>query len=305
MINFKEISEGETWELFARDFLSELGFYIVSSPDRGPDGGKDMLCSEDLKGALSQYRFNWLVSCKNFASSERSVTEQDEQNIFERLEAFNADGFIGFYSTVPSSGLNARLHSLRANGKIKDYKIFDHRLIENHLIRVGYSNLLMRYFPESYKAIKPLRLITSEYIPLKCKNCNVDLLEMLYRETYSGNVIFLEKQASEEDYFPVKIEDIFWVCKSRCNDLVERNINFKEYSTSWEDIGDLVIPTFFLRFFFSVMNSIREGKKIFSDQAYENMKTFIMALSQKVLREATAKEQDRIKALIEISSLFS
>jgi hypothetical protein len=32
MLDFKEISSGEEWELFARDFLQQIGFYVESSP---------------------------------------------------------------------------------------------------------------------------------------------------------------------------------------------------------------------------------------------------------------------------------
>src|SRR5262245_34570582 len=142
MINFKEISDGETWELFARDFLTQLGFFTESSPDRGSDAGKDMLVTEELTGKLGYYRFRWLVSCKHNAISGKAVNEDNEKNILERLESFSADGFIGFYSTVPSSALNSRLKRLRDSGKIKDYRIFDHKSIENHLIQVGYSVLL-------------------------------------------------------------------------------------------------------------------------------------------------------------------
>ena len=136
MIDFTEIQDGETWELFARDFLQEMGFFIETSPDRGPDGGKDIIVTEELKGSLGNYKFRWLVSCKNFAKGNKSVQETDEINIQERVDGFGADGFIGFYSTLPASGLNSRLNQLRKNGKIKDFKIFDHKLIENYLVRL-------------------------------------------------------------------------------------------------------------------------------------------------------------------------
>ena len=165
LIDFTEIdSDGENWELFARDFLQELGFYIESTPDRGADGGKDILVTEQLRGALNNYRFRWLVSCKHHATSKKSVSEKDEINLQERLDSFNADGFIGFYSTVPSSGLNNRLKALKDNQKIKDYRIFDNKLIENYLLRIGFSKLLMRFLPDSYKKVKPTHLIVDEFI---------------------------------------------------------------------------------------------------------------------------------------------
>src|SRR5689334_6215141 len=99
MIDFKEIpQDGEYWELFARDFLTELGFTIETSPDRGADGGKDFLVLEALKGNLNTYNFRWLVSCKHFANSGKSVQFGDEPDIADRLAAFGADGFLGFYS---------------------------------------------------------------------------------------------------------------------------------------------------------------------------------------------------------------
>jgi hypothetical protein len=49
VIDFKEIavptSGGlrDQFELFAREFLDFLGFKIVVGPDRGPDGGRDLV----------------------------------------------------------------------------------------------------------------------------------------------------------------------------------------------------------------------------------------------------------------------
>jgi hypothetical protein len=42
------------------------------------------------------------------------------------------------------------------------------------------------------------------------------------------------------------------------------------------------------------MNSIRSGNTQFSEAAYDQMKMFIGALAQKVLRETTAKEKERV-----------
>jgi len=145
--------------IFCKRLSSRVRFFIESTPDRGPDGGKDLLISEDLQGTLNQYRFKWLVSCKHFATSNKSVSEKDELNIQERVDSFKADGFIGFYSTLPSSGLNKRLSDLKDNNKIKDYRVFDSKLIENYLVRMGFSKLLMRYLPNSYKKIKPMHLV--------------------------------------------------------------------------------------------------------------------------------------------------
>ncbi|MBD2438696.1 restriction endonuclease [Nostoc sp. FACHB-110] len=127
MINFTEIPhDTDDWELFSRDLLQSMGMHIETPPDRGSDHGRDILVTETLSGTLANVRLRWLVSCKHFAGSQRSVTENDEQNLLERVKGFKADGFIGVYSTLASSGLNHRLEQLRNNPDpsigIKDYK---------------------------------------------------------------------------------------------------------------------------------------------------------------------------------------
>ena len=297
MIKFTEILfNTDEWELFARDFLLEQGFYIESSPDRGADGGKDLLISEHLNGIVSKNKFSWLVSCKHFAQSNKSVNETDEQNILERLESFNADGFIGFYSTIASAALNKRLLDLKNQQKIKDYKIYDHKLIENYLIRIGYSELLQRYFPESYKNIKPLQLVLDEYLPIKCKVCNKDLLMSLFEEDYNAIITFVSNIDNKAN--PHKIISVNCLCKGDCDDKME-NLLFKQKKvTSWNDISDLIIPQEFLNFVFSIMKEMREGFTVYTDEAFEELKYIITGLSQKVLRTTTEREKERIKELL-------
>ena len=311
MIDFKEInSDGETWELFARDFLTEIGFYVESSVDRGPDGKKDLIISEHLKGNLSNYKFRWLVSCKHFANrnSSNSVKEEDEPNILERVRNFKCDGFIGFYSTVPSSGLNTRLTSLKNNGDIKDYRVFDYKSIENYLITIGYSELLMRYFPKSYRKIKPLHQVFNKYLKLECRQCHKDLLKRIYEDTYTGLIAFVfeYKDIKNEKGENVKveiIEDVYWACKGDCDARIDHHIKgtLKKY-TGWEDIGDLVIPAHFVKWVLSVMNGIENGTSKYTPDAYKKLKYFIMAISQKVMREMTEKERERFKTLMEIDA---
>jgi hypothetical protein len=312
MIDFKEIKDGETWELFARDFLTEMGFYVESSVDRGPDGKKDLIVNEQLKGNLNNYKFKWLVSCKHFANrnSANSVREEDEPNILERVESFKCDGFIGFYSTVPSSGLNTRLTQLKDNGNIKDYRVFDYKLIENYLITIGYSELLMRYFPSSYKMIKPLHLIFNQYLPLECKCCNTDLLKRINEDAYTGLIAFVYKDETitteqEENHVHNQIiEDIYWACKGDCDGKINDSIKNQHKYTGWVDIDDLVIPAHFIKWVLAVMNCIESGKDKYTPEAYKKLKYFIMAISQKVMREMTKKEKERFLALLEIDNLL-
>jgi len=299
MIDFTEIPyDGDTWELFARDFLQERGLFIESPPDRGPDGGKDILATEELQGTLNKYKFRWLVSCKHFATRGVSVSEKDEPNILERLAAYRADGFIGFYSTLPSSGLNTRLQSLRKENKIKDYQIFDHRLIENHLITASYSSLMLRYFPESYKIIRPLHSITGKYEPLLCEECGKDLLLDLFEGQYKANLVYVQRY--DLDTAITYIDDVYCVCKIDCDKKSEQKILARGLITRWKDISDLVIPIEYLRYVLATMNRLRSGKEIYSDEAFSKEKIIFMKLAQKVLRHTTEQERDRFCMLLSL-----
>ncbi len=302
MIDFTEITHtDDTWELFARDFLIELGFFIESTPDRGPDGGKDLLVSGQLKGALGKYRFKWLVSCKHFAKSGKSVKEADEPNPIERIKSFGANGFIGFYSTLPSSGLNTRLNDLKTKNEIRDYRVFDGKLIENYLIRIGYSRVLMRYLPESYKKIKPLHKVFEDYLPIKCDVCDKDLLEALYHEQRRA----VTAQASSRDEEGVEtVEHMYFACKGQCDKQL-RDMIYQKHKlvTGWNDITDLAIPLNFLRYIIATLNRFNHGKYKYSKEAFEKEKYLIMALSQKVFREMTEAEQERVATLMQYSML--
>ena len=117
MIDYKEITDGESWELFCRDYLVAQHLVVEMPPGRGPDGGRDLLVKEQLKGTLVTRPFTWLVSCKHYAGSEKSVGTGDEPNITDRLAQHKANGFIGFYSTVASAALLVRLKELRDERK--------------------------------------------------------------------------------------------------------------------------------------------------------------------------------------------
>src|SRR4051812_29856694 len=126
MIDWTEIANGDSWELFARDFLAALGFVIEVEPGRGPDRGRDLVISEQLRGKIRAQKLVWLVSCKHHAASGKAVGIE-ESDITDRLKRNNAAGFVGFYSTMASAPLVDRLNELRTAGDIKEYEIFDAR----------------------------------------------------------------------------------------------------------------------------------------------------------------------------------
>ena len=158
ILNFEEIPQAnhangkqDEFELFARDFFAYLGYQIISEPDRGQDGGKDILIQEIRKGIGGETKLLWLVSCKHFSHSNSgkgtSVGVEHETNISDRVRAFKCQGFIGFYSTLVSSGLNTRLENL-----VEEFKIYHRGNIEETLLRDQEGmKIARRYFPQSMK----------------------------------------------------------------------------------------------------------------------------------------------------------
>jgi hypothetical protein len=155
-INFLEIppantgtGDQDTFEEFAQEFLKALGYVIEEPVSRGADGGKDLLVLEINGETLRR----WLVSCKHFAHSGRSVSPIDELNITDRLDQFDCQGFIGFYSTLASSALIERLKSYKEKKGI-DYTIFNRSRIQKLLVtKRQLQHLLQIYFPESFRLI--------------------------------------------------------------------------------------------------------------------------------------------------------
>lgn len=182
ILNFKEISKAngveapDTFELFARDFLSYLGYRILENPSRGADGGKDLVVQETRKGVSGETKINWLVSCKHYAHSDKSVTPSDEQSISDRIQQHKCDGFIGFYSTLASSALMDRLNCMSYQ-----FQILDSAFIENKLIGSLEGELLAkRYFINSMADFlntvsRPVKLF-KEIPQLYCEYCNKELL---------------------------------------------------------------------------------------------------------------------------------
>jgi hypothetical protein len=280
----------DAFELFARDFFKEvLYFEIIFEPTRGADGGKDIIAEEHLSGSMSNEKIRWLISCKHFAHSGKSVNDSDEQNILDRVRQHEADGFIGFYSTITSSGLGNRLDSYKSQIKVNR---FDAAMIESKIIETRSYELVKRYFPSSYKNMHleedAISIIANKYIPLPCCICGKDLLKS---ERYSGNLLLVTKMETNE------IIQAVVSCKSYCTKKVEERALTNHCRTPWVDISDLGIPSRFLREVMGVMNNLYNKKVIFTDKAFTQYKEIIIAISQLVFRQKTEQESERISVL--------
>lgn len=287
VLNYKEIPQAniangnqDKFELFARDFFELLGFRIIEGPDRGQDGGRDLVIEEERRGIFNSSRIRWMVSCKHKSHSGKSVNDSDEQDISDRVKVHNCKGFIGFYSTVISSPLGRKLKELEKSFEVK---IFDGESIETILLKNNKgTELIKRYFPRSYETINdktPSNLL-EDYKPLCCECCGKDLLEN--PDNYEGIVVFAT--SLNEDKSKAKIVDIYFSCKGNCDDYLDEKAWNNGCTTAWEDISDVIIPFEYLKFIMAILNRLKNQVDIYEEDAYKKLKEFIIAISQIVLR---------------------
>jgi hypothetical protein len=291
LIELTEIPDGDMWELFARDFLAEIGFVIEIGPGRGADAGRDMVVSEQMIGRIQTRAYRWLVSCKHYAESKKSVGLADETSITDRVRHHSADGFIGFYSTLPSAALVERLHQYANKGELGGYEIFDAKKIETRFIDTGMSKLALRYFPKSYGKMRPIQKLLGELVELRCDVCDADILRRSVTGK-SGNLVW-----AMSSHGPPKYKELFVVCNGECDRQVQERIRSSGDYNSWESIADLCNPILYLKNMLTYMNQLHRAPSEFSEKAHSRMKDVYVSLAQRTLREVTKEDFERFKDL--------
>lgn len=284
MIDYAEISSGDDWELFCRDYLVAQGLVVEVPPGRGPDAGRDLLVKEQLKGRLATRPFTWLVSCKHFATSGKSVGTEDETNITDRLTQHNANGFIGFYSTVASSALINRLKELRENGSIEVFEIYDGARTETGFHDIGLSGVLLQHLPASHTALRPIHPLLGKYMPLECEICGKDLLKQSVRNGKLGLISFATKDEV--------VHSVHFVCKGECDRKLSTRLTRLGYVDGWDDIDDYCNPLIFFRRLTGYMAELRNNPTAYSDKAHSSMVDLYLAVSQRTLRQTNDEDRE-------------
>ena len=302
ILDFKEIaiaSQGpdrDSFELFAREFLVLVGFKVLEGPDRGPDGGRDLLAEELRTGAAGETRIRWLVSCKHKAHSGASVSPTDEPDIHDRVTTHQCKGFLGIYSTLPSAGLSSKL---TAPNLPYESVLYDQEKIERYLLKSPPGiKLAERFFPRSVELWKttnpkPAKLFVQDP-NLKCMYCDRSLLE----KKAQGIVVSWSKYPPDDEHPGTQIEHMYWCCKGRCDTALETRYRTRTVGMidAWEDIADLMLPTIFIRWVMAVFNELRSGV-IYSDSAFAANKELLLNLFPHVCRHLTDEEQERVREL--------
>ena len=301
-LDFKEIppadkasGQQDAFELFARDTLVVLGFTILLHPSRGADGGKDLIAEECRVGPLSQTKIKWLVSCKHFAHSGNSVKPDDERNVLERVEAAQCNGFLGFYSTLPSTGLTNLI------GKAKNIEVclLDHERIEQQLLDSKGHEVIERYFPLSHRKFKPQPAkLYSPGQPICCEDCGKDLFE-----PPSG--IWVLWHIQDKNKYS-RCVDMHFTCKGDCDRRVEQGIRMRHSAMGflydgWDDIPDMLLPTVFISKVMALINGLAKGDR-YEPEAINKMKHLLLTVFPHVSRNLTTDEEETLNRLQQIPS---
>lgn len=300
MIDFKEIATGERWELFTQAFLQQLGFTIEIPPGRGSDRGRDMTVSVDVRGQDgSLHKFVWLVSCKHNAISNTSVTPSVEEDVPARVRQHRANGFMGFYSTIPSQGLVDRIEGVKSPHDVQAVLFIHGAEISRLLISRGMTFLMAQYLPRSLAALRPVHPTFGNPIPLLCEACGKDLLQDSILRPGGGMVIF------RHDYNISQITSVHLSCKGKCNSAIEYRHSGDGVDFPWIELRDYLNPALFMVMMQEHMNQMRHIPLSFSDSAHDKYMQIFSALSQRTFRITTEEDLEHYNSYMEMRATFS
>lgn len=302
LLDFKEIPKAntgvgdqDTFELFARDFLETIGYEIVQHPDRGADGKKDLIVKEYRSGISGKTIITWLVSCKHYVHSGKSVTDTDEPNILERVSVHKCDGFMGFYSTLPSTSLGTFLSGLK--NKIHT-ETLDKERIEKYLLESPQgAKLASRYFPISFEKYKcenpkPVKIFQDE-LSIHCEYCGEDLLT-----EKTGIFVTLNRPSNfdEENYVERPYIKAYFSCKGQCDIILKNKLLHDELLIDgWIDIADYLSPTTYITRIMAWMNGFYNHKELVNDEVFEKLKILFLRTFPYISREQTTEEKEKVK----------
>lgn len=147
-IEFSRLSaDGQELEQLTRDLCDALRYRAAWS-GRGADDGNDLIVEEPTADDFGGIPRKWLVSCKDFADSGRSVSAEDVGNVPGRLEQHGCHGFLLVTTTQPSSGLIRAFEGWRAETRFL-FHYWDAPRLKQMLLRDPGLTVAESYFGTS------------------------------------------------------------------------------------------------------------------------------------------------------------
>lgn len=152
MLNFKELSkDGTDLELLTREIFKREGFEVHWT-GKGPDGGRDLIVIERIQGPLSSFKRKWLVQCKHYAHSGKSVGKDEANSLITDCERIKADGYLLVCTTSLSSGLILAYEELKMQRNMF-IEYWDEVRLEDRLLSPVNFQLINQFFPISTKSV--------------------------------------------------------------------------------------------------------------------------------------------------------
>jgi hypothetical protein len=183
VIDFTEIIDDHAFENFCKHLLQDLRLNIPVQPAIGPDGGRDIICEEPSRFGSTGYR--WLVSCKHYARSGRSVGINSDAAIANKLIEHGCNGFMFFFSTGYTESFRTSVDKVCEHIRSQS-KIFNCYDIEKILLSSPkFYPRIRQYFPTSHDRL--VRLISEDECCPYCSPQNA--LYAVYTKNTSNNEI--------------------------------------------------------------------------------------------------------------------
>ncbi len=159
-IDFTELGrDGKSLEQLVREMLLILDLRPRWS-GCGADQGRDILVGEPLSGPLSPTgaERSWLVQCKHYAHSNRSVGRKDVGAFDADCRQAGATAYLLVCSTQPSSGLVTKLREISQHPENRLFTHFwDSVDLEKKLFEPRFFALGHLFFPKSFSS-RPWKL---------------------------------------------------------------------------------------------------------------------------------------------------
>ncbi|MFN3289067.1 MAG: restriction endonuclease [Acinetobacter sp.] len=170
----------EDWECFAEDVLSHLEYKIISGPSLGADHGKDLIVQ---KGGI-----RYLVSCKHH---KKAINPDIEKDIRDRIEDHDCNGFIAFYSSKITSGLQTKFSALKQKG-FDIVELYKTQILD--IIPSMMGIVLSKYFKEPHELYHHVNQ-NMTYKSLPCLKC--DCKDIFSKERLPLSMVTLYKKGNE------------------------------------------------------------------------------------------------------------
>lgn len=155
-LDFSELSirdrPGYGFQALIGDIGRVLG-YTVSEGGTGPDRGKDLIFDVPYEGLLlKRERKKWLVSCKDYATSGRSVSRADVATAYGDVGGHKVQGFLLACTTQAGNDVVEMLEGWETGERPIATHIWNRHSLENllHKHEDEFRLTLTRYFPNSY-----------------------------------------------------------------------------------------------------------------------------------------------------------